>query len=1067
LYSTNRDRYSGYALCVFILALFSFSSSYAQLGEYFVNNYLPKNYEAAANNFGVTQNNEGLIFVANDNSVLVFDGIIWQRVYRDNQITNFSIAKTVSGEIIVGAGDGDIALISQDVTGKYYYNSIINQLPEEKRPHGIIRQIVTLGAKTYLLSSDKLVEYHDGKLKSFAPNTSFHARMMVMGKHVFVTDINNQIFVLLNDKLVPVENTEFLANEKHFYCYPLSKTTYAVGYRKFGTYIAHYDSIHPTKTHFEKREAPCDSEILAANANNGCLLSNGHFVITTNFKGAFEIDKNLEIVYRYNTKNGVYEDNIKSAFEDMNGNLWLSLYYGVSYVEINSNLYRYSRTNGISGLVQSAVYFEDKLFIGTDKGLQFYNKELEKFTFFKDFNNQIWYLFANGNRLFIATDVGLYVYTNDHIEQISGSRTFYLLSDPMQPNMLYAGTDAGLELYWLKSKAINLVTNYNLNREIRSIAADKNNNVFFASTSQDIFFLNSKKSFELDSIVDKSEMPSEYFENFVFSYKGNLKLGTYSGIYELKHKKNGAYKFVKDKKYWPPTRNSQIYRASQFDQDLVCYQKYSNVQKKFKAEEKITQLKYDPNSKSMKSLKLNHLSDLIPNAISYDTVTKSLFISGNEGLFILKNNQVTEQKRFNLFLHKFINKQDVLRENCVAQKEPIKIQNSIPFTDNNVSVFLGFTSYETTNIEFCYLLEGRNRGYSVWNKENKISFSNLREAEYTLKVKARTELEDKEYTMSIVFEILPPWYRTVYAYIVYFLLFVAFVYIVVKLNGKRLVALNKKLEQTIEERTSTISHQKEELEHKQTEILDSINYAQRIQRALLASDKILRENLNEFFVFFQPKDVVSGDFYWASKLNNGAFALVTADSTGHGVPGAIMSMLNISCLKESVEAEKLTAPNEILNHTRKKVIETLANDGSADGGKDGMDCSLLCFTQDKQEVHIAAANNPVWIIRNREFIDIKPDKMPVGKHDRDSESFHLKVFPVLKGDVIYTLSDGFPDQFGGANGKKFMSKKLKELLLESAHLPMVQQKHILENTFKNWVGDLEQIDDVIVIGVRI
>jgi serine phosphatase RsbU (regulator of sigma subunit)/TPR repeat protein len=277
-------------------------------------------------------------------------------------------------------------------------------------------------------------------------------------------------------------------------------------------------------------------------------------------------------------------------------------------------------------------------------------------------------------------------------------------------------------------------------------------------------------------------------------------------------------------------------------------------------------------------------------------------------------------------------------------------------------------------------------------------------------------------------------------------------------------------EQETQKQNLIISEQKHIVEEKHKEITDSINYAERIQRSFIATKEILDENLSDYFVLFKPKDVVSGDFYWASKLNNGNFALVTADSTGHGVPGAIMSLLNITSLEKAIET--LNNPSDILNSTRKTIIDRLKKDGSPEGGKDGMDASLCVYDFKNKKLTIAAANNPVWIIRNSgtevlEVLEVKPDKMPIGKHDKDSISFTQQEIDLQSGDVIYTLTDGFPDQFGGEKGKKFMSKNLRELLATNSHLPMEEQKALLETTFKNWVGNLEQVDDVTLIGVRI
>jgi serine phosphatase RsbU (regulator of sigma subunit) len=298
-----------------------------------------------------------------------------------------------------------------------------------------------------------------------------------------------------------------------------------------------------------------------------------------------------------------------------------------------------------------------------------------------------------------------------------------------------------------------------------------------------------------------------------------------------------------------------------------------------------------------------------------------------------------------------------------------------------------------------------------------------------------------------------------------------------------------------------IQSQKDSLEHKNKEITDSINYAERIQRSFMATKELLDENLNHrsrhaelpetssgqvvsasatetlkqsrllsgqgdedsYFVFFQPKDVVSGDFYWGAKLNNANFILATADSTGHGVPGAIMSLLNISSLEKSIENE--TEPADILNSTRKIIIDRLKKDGSEHGGKDGMDCSLISFDFNNSKITYAAANNPIWIVRENVLLEFAPDKMPVGKHDKDSISFTQHEVEIQKGDIIYAFTDGMPDQFGGPRGKKFMHKALKELIVDISIKPMAEQKELLQSALNNWMGDNEQVDDVCVIGV--
>ena len=277
--------------------------------------------------------------------------------------------------------------------------------------------------------------------------------------------------------------------------------------------------------------------------------------------------------------------------------------------------------------------------------------------------------------------------------------------------------------------------------------------------------------------------------------------------------------------------------------------------------------------------------------------------------------------------------------------------------------------------------------------------------------------------------------------------------------------LTQKQNAIIESQKNILVSKNEIIEEKHKEITDSINYAERIQRSFLATQQHLDSNLHDYFILFKPKAVVSGDFYWSATLDNGHFALATADSTGHGVPGAIMSLLNITSLEKAIET--FTKPSDILNATREIIIDRLKRDGSEEGGKDGMDCSLCVYDFKNMKLHIASAHNPVWIIRGSEIIEIKPDKMPVGKHDRDTISFNQQEIDLQTGDVVYTLTDGFPDQFGGEKGKKFMNKNLRDLLSKNSHLTMQEQKQFLEKTFADWIGNFEQVDDVTIIGVRI
>ncbi|MFI5149063.1 MAG: tetratricopeptide repeat protein [Bacteroidia bacterium] len=262
-----------------------------------------------------------------------------------------------------------------------------------------------------------------------------------------------------------------------------------------------------------------------------------------------------------------------------------------------------------------------------------------------------------------------------------------------------------------------------------------------------------------------------------------------------------------------------------------------------------------------------------------------------------------------------------------------------------------------------------------------------------------------------------------------------------------------------------ISRQKIIIEMKNKETMDSIHYAQRIQKALFAGDQLLQKNLREHFILYKPKDIVSGDFYWASAQTD-RFLLCLADCTGHGVPGAFMSLLNISFLNEATLEKKINSPDLVLNSVRSTIIHALNTDGNADA-QDGMDAVFGSFDFKAGKLRYAAANNRFYRIRDGNLYTSETDKMPVGKSPRDQTPFTLHELDIQSGDLIYFLTDGYADQFGGSKGKKFMYKQLEQVLLTYSDRSLTEQKDILNVHFETWRGNLEQIDDVTVIGIRV
>jgi len=265
---------------------------------------------------------------------------------------------------------------------------------------------------------------------------------------------------------------------------------------------------------------------------------------------------------------------------------------------------------------------------------------------------------------------------------------------------------------------------------------------------------------------------------------------------------------------------------------------------------------------------------------------------------------------------------------------------------------------------------------------------------------------------------------------------------------------------------SLLSVQKAIITENNREILDSIKYAERIQNAILPSPELIKKALPDSFILYQPKDIVAGDFYWIHQLDEDTVIYAAADCTGHGVPGAMLSVVCNNALLRSIKEFKLTQPAKILDKAAEIVADTFERSEEECYIKDGMDISLCSVNYKTGDVQFSGANNALYLIKEGVFTEIKGDKQPVGQYSH-TKPFTNHTFKLNKGDVIYSFTDGYPDQFGGPKGKKFMYKQFRELLISISQKNMATQQQELTQVFNTWKGEHEQVDDLCVIGVRV
>ncbi|MBU0489943.1 MAG: SpoIIE family protein phosphatase [Bacteroidetes bacterium] len=286
-------------------------------------------------------------------------------------------------------------------------------------------------------------------------------------------------------------------------------------------------------------------------------------------------------------------------------------------------------------------------------------------------------------------------------------------------------------------------------------------------------------------------------------------------------------------------------------------------------------------------------------------------------------------------------------------------------------------------------------------------------------------------------------------------------------QNEELRILNYHLEEKVKERTAEIEMQKDIIELRNRNITASIRYAMRIQHAILPSKELIGKLIPDSFILFKPKDIVSGDFYWLYEKDD-CVLFAAVDCTGHGVPGAFMSIVGHNLLMQAVSESNISEPAGILNYLSHGVNKLLRQDHFETTVKDGMDISLVSIDRKHFKLRFAGVSNPMYLVRNDEIIVHEPDRYPIGEpFNEEFTEYKQLEFDILPGDKVYVFSDGYIDQFGGPKRKKYLSKRLRELLLEIRNEEMEKQGHILNEKFEGWRGEVEQYDDVLIMGVCI
>lgn len=1045
-----------------------------------VKNFSAKEYSGALQNWSVIQGNQGVVYVGNNGAVLVYDGEDWSYISIPNGSTVRSLAKNAQGVIFVGTDD-DIGFLHQDENGMLKFKSLRMFLPESYRLSSVWK-IYCMEDKVVFYTTSNLIVW-DGSALNLIPIQEGSLAQYVKGK-LILHDARKGFSYLKEGEVVPIQPADAFPGAV-FSILPYGESELLIGTGNDGLFIWKSKLLDP-KNDNSFRPLNGNSNDLLQNLTiyNGLQIGDSNYVYGTIKGGVVQIDLQGDVVKRFNNESGLQNNTVYGMCLDAQNGLWLGLSKGISRIEISSPFKNWNESDGLDGVVMSMLNIKGKNYVGTFSGVYLLN-EKQEFEKIQGTDGMCWDLAEIEGEVVAASSNGLF---HIHDKKVSTLSLFPCYSLYSLGNVLWVGLKNGLTAFQIDDGVFSTNNQeMSLGSNVLSIATRNNFEVWLGTRKNGIICLdlalNRIKKFGLE------EGLSSMTGNKVRMFGGYLKVASKKGILTYDETTN---RLILDSLLNQKlgTKDAFIHQLQEGALNEYVYTTMEGKSNKYyyTSKDPSGELVVDHNT-------LQRLPNMDVQLLKLED--KSIWIGGSEGLFrYQKQNDLDVRIPFQTLIRKIIIGKDSILFNggdYASIWQDISLKNPVSFDMNKLVFQYSSNSFDNNERnQYQFKLVGFDMDWSDWTKESKKEYTNLNEGEYTFKVRAKNTYDKVSATSSIDFCLLPPWYRTVWAYLIYALVVVVLFVVGIKINERRLLAENKRLEGIVIERTKEVVAQKTEIEKKAEEIsmqseeikiknqvlhqvnediseknkqiTDSIQYAQKIQDAVLPSHNIIEDLFDEHFIFFKPRDIVSGDFYWVHENEDKVF-WCAADCTGHGVPGAFMSMIGMSLLNEIVIERAIHSPNDILNQLRSLVISLLNDDQSSN--KDGMDIALCVLDKNTQLLEFAGAYNPCYIYRGEELTVLPANQQPVGMHKKDSIPFEKQTYTVQKGDSIYVFSDGYVDQFGGKKGVKFMEKRFQKMILDFQESKMADQGIKFAQIYDKWKGTYMQLDDIVLIGVKV
>ncbi len=777
----------------------------------------------------------------------------------------------------------------------------------------------------------------------------------------------------------------------------------------------------------------------------------------------FQIDdqKNADLMHVYNMGTGLASDDVKLVFQDSEGNYWFGLFgdtngAGISMLGSYAFSYYFPGKNSLENNILFVDSYGKDYILGTPSGFHLFNPDNNKSVSFTNLTGStggsliLSYFLDDQRKLWIGTEgKGLYVRNPD-----GTVRLFYRSGDSGSDQINDIQVDE--KNVWLATTNGVIVLDKRSARKKEMISTDdglphnsinkiilNNGNAYIGTLSERLYRIDS--SFTLTSLAC------------------TMTGSTLNKILALAKSTNGGI--------WAATNGNGIFNCHNDSLSVLnrsnglfsnyCYSILNDSENNLWVGHAKGFSRFDRNTEMIKTYGADYANGGTCNpGAMFESADKKIFIGTTEGIIIYdsRKDNVREVPPFNNITSIIINDKEY-------QYQPII---RLPYYIYRMTVkYSGVNFSDPEKVFYQTYLENFDPEPGKMSSAREVSYM-LSDGKY--KFNLLSVDENGLSRMPLVnFTILidKPVYKKWWFILLVVSLLTGLVVLIIREREKSQKKIRNYLEDELDKRTSVIVKQKSEIEIQNLEITDSINYAKRIQSSILPDINKLRENFMDAFILFHPRDIVSGDFYWFDKIDDEKFILACADSTGHGVPGAFMSMIGSTLLQDIITRKKISSPSQILGLLDKQIFSTLNQNVDLGVSNDGMDMVVCEFNTRTRHLRFASAMRPIILVMSGESHYIKGDRSSVGGESAIEKYFVNQEYYLSEGDTLYLFSDGIPDQFGGEDGKKMKIARLKKIIDQVSRLPMRDQEKAMSDYFNEWKGNYDQVDDILMIGVRL